>query len=134
MPRPASENRAQRVAPAAAFDANCPLLAIVLERDAKLAQARASAHMRLRAHLKNRGREAETDALFRRLYQEVLITFQELGDKRNVAAILHALATIAQGQGDQDHEPKEAGADGDLGDAARAVAGEGGGRLVRVII
>ena len=40
-------------------------------RVAKLAEAKASAHMQLRAHLKNRGREAETDALFRRLYQEV---------------------------------------------------------------
>jgi uncharacterized protein len=37
----------------------------------KLAEAKASSHMKLRAYLKNRGEEAETDALFSRLYQEV---------------------------------------------------------------
>ena len=37
----------------------------------KLAQAKVNSHMKLRAYLKSRGAEAETDALFCRLYQEV---------------------------------------------------------------
>jgi Fe-S-cluster containining protein len=40
-------------------------------RVAKLAQARVDAHLKLRTYLKSHVSEAETDALFSRLYQEV---------------------------------------------------------------
>jgi uncharacterized protein len=40
-------------------------------RLAKLAEARADSHLKLRTHLKCRGEEAETDALFARLHEEV---------------------------------------------------------------
>jgi Fe-S-cluster containining protein len=40
-------------------------------RLAKLAEARADSHLKLRTYLKGRGAEAETDALFARLYEEV---------------------------------------------------------------
>jgi uncharacterized protein len=40
-------------------------------RLAKLAEAKADSHLKLRTTLKGRGAEAETDALFARLYQEV---------------------------------------------------------------
>jgi Fe-S-cluster containining protein len=40
-------------------------------RLSKLAEARTNAHLKFRAYLKGRGAEAETDALFRRLFHEV---------------------------------------------------------------